>query len=64
MTKKNDASDYDRFNEAMDRLLKGDPAKIKGAMEQEKREREQEGSRTGKRGPGRPPKDASAKRAK
>ena len=32
---------YERFNEAMDTLLKADPAKVKAAMETEKKEREE-----------------------
>jgi hypothetical protein len=56
-------TELDRFNSALDRLLKADPAKVKAGMEREKREREEEAKRTGKRGRGRPPKGKSAKGA-
>lgn len=47
-----------RFDEAMERVLKADPKAVKAAMEAERKEREQEAKKTGKRGRGRPPKGA------
>ena len=40
MTNKSEA---ERFDEAMDKLLKANPAVVKAAMEQEKKERAEEG---------------------
>jgi len=34
-------SEFERFDAAMDKLLKADPAQVKVAMEQEKKEREE-----------------------
>jgi hypothetical protein len=34
-------SELERFNAAMDKLLKANPAAVKAAMEQEKKQREQ-----------------------
>jgi hypothetical protein len=48
--------EYEKFSKAMDTILKADPKAVKAAMEEEKRERELEQRRTGKRGRGRPPK--------
>jgi hypothetical protein len=31
--------EYQTFNQAMDKILKADPAKVKAAMDEEKRER-------------------------
>jgi hypothetical protein len=61
MTKQ--TSEYNTFNKAMDTILKTDPDAVKAAMEREKREREEEAKRTGKRGRGRPPKNKSARDA-
>jgi hypothetical protein len=52
--KQND--EYERFNEAMDQILKIPPEVVKAAMEDEKKKRAEEQARTGKRGRGRPPK--------
>ena len=49
-------TEYERFNKAMDHILRADPKAVKAAMEAEKRERAIEVERTGKRGRGRPPK--------
>jgi len=34
-------TDYDKFNAAMDSILKADPAKVKAEMEEDKRQREE-----------------------
>jgi len=52
-------TEFDKFNAAMDTILRADPKAVKEAMEAEKRERALEAERTGKRGRGRPPKNAS-----
>ena len=49
-------SEYKTFSTAMDTILKANPDEVKAAMEAERRERELEQQRTGKRGRGRPPK--------
>ncbi len=51
-------TEYDTFSSAMDTILKADPEAVKAAMDAEKREREEEQRRTGKRGRGRPPKQS------
>jgi hypothetical protein len=58
-------AEYETFNSAMNNILRADPNAVKAAMEAEKREREEEARRTGKRGRGRPPKRprASSSRA-
>jgi hypothetical protein len=57
MARKVKADDeYENFSNAMNSVLRADPHDVKVAMEAEKREREQEAKRTGKRGRGRPPK--------
>jgi hypothetical protein len=35
-------SEFERFDAAMDKLLKADPAQVKNAMEQEKKQRAEE----------------------
>lgn len=35
-------SEYEKFNTAMDTILKADPTKVKAEMEAEKREREEQ----------------------
>jgi hypothetical protein len=50
--------EYEQFNKAMDTILRADPKAVKEAMEAEKRERTLEAERTGRRGRGRPPKNA------
>lgn len=50
------SDDFEKFDRAMASILKADPAQVKAAMEAEKREREEQARRTGKRGRGRPPK--------
>lgn len=52
--------EYDTFSEAMGTILKANPEVVKASMEAEKRERQLEAQRTGKRGRGRPPKRSSA----
>jgi hypothetical protein len=54
------SAQYIAFSKAMDSVLKADPDAVRAAMEAEKRERELEQQRTGKRGRGRPPKQSSA----
>jgi hypothetical protein len=54
-------SEYNTFSKAMNQILKVNPQDVKAAIEDEKRAREEEAKRTGKRGRGRPPKDKSAK---
>lgn len=54
------SKESERFNKAMATILKADPKAVKAAMEAEKRERELEAQRTGKRGRGRPPKRAAS----
>lgn len=51
-------SEYDTFSSTMDTILKADPAIVKSAMEAEKLERAEEAKALGKRGRGRPPKNA------
>jgi AT hook motif len=55
--------EYENFSSTMDTILKADPQDVKLAMEAEKRERELEQQRTGKRGRGRPPKSSASSRA-
>lgn len=55
--------EYNSFSNAMDTILRANPGKVKEAMDAEKRERELEAERTGKRGRGRPPKNAASVRA-
>ena len=55
--------EYQAFTKAMGTILKADPEAVKAAMEAEKRERELEAQRTGKRGRGRPPKSSPSSRA-
>ena len=50
--------EYEKFNAAMNTILRADPKAVKAAMEAEKRERAMEAERTGKRGRGRPPKQS------
>jgi predicted ArsR family transcriptional regulator len=57
------SKEYNTFNKAMDTILRADPKAVKEAMDAEKRERQLEAERTGKRGRGRPPKHASSGRA-
>lgn len=52
--------EYDTFSSAMDTILKANPEVVKSAMEADKRERAAEQAQTGKRGRGRPPKQASS----
>lgn len=52
--------EYDIFSKAMDTVLRADPGAVKAAMDAEKRERELEAQRTGKRRRGRPPKHAAS----
>ena len=54
--------EYHRFTNALDAILKADPNAVKDAMEAEKRNRELEVMRTGKRGRGRPPKPSASSR--
>ena len=49
-------SEFSQFSRSMDKILRADPSAVKAAMEAEKRERELQAQRTGKRGRGRPPK--------
>lgn len=49
-------SEFQQFDKAMKKILRANPDAVKAAMETEKRERELEAQRTGKRGRGRPPK--------
>jgi predicted ArsR family transcriptional regulator len=51
--------EYQSFTKAMGTILKADPEAVKASMDAEKRERELEAQRTGKRGRGRPPKQSS-----
>jgi hypothetical protein len=51
-------SEYETFDKAMGTILKANPEVVKSAMEADKRERELEQRRTGKRGRGRPPKQS------
>ncbi len=55
--------EFSNFSKAMDTILHADPGSVKAAMDAEKREREMEAKRTGKRGRGRPPKHAACARA-
>jgi len=52
--------EYETFSSTMDKVLKADPAIVKAAMEAEKRERAEEAKIQGKRGRGRPPKNAAS----
>jgi predicted ArsR family transcriptional regulator len=54
--------EYQSFTKAMGTILKADPEAVKAAMEAEKRERQLEAQRTGKRGRGRPPKSSASSR--
>jgi hypothetical protein len=54
--------EYNSFSKAMDTILKANPDHVKAAMDAEKRERELEAQRTGKRGRGRPPKSSASSR--
>jgi hypothetical protein len=56
-------TEFDRFNNAMDTILRADPKAVKAAMEAEKRERAMQAERMGKRGRGRPPKTSPSDRA-
>ncbi len=56
----NNKSEYATFSNAMNKILRADPEAVKAAMEAEKRDRELEVQRTGKRGRGRPPKSAAS----
>lgn len=56
-------SEYAQFSDVMNTILRADPNAVKAAMNAEKRERQMEIERTGKRGRGRPPKHASSTRA-
>jgi len=56
-------AEYSHFSNAMDAILRADPVAVKAAMDAEKREREMEAERTGKRGRGRPPKTSASSRA-
>jgi hypothetical protein len=55
--------EYQTFTKAMGTILKADPDAVKAAMEADKRNRELEAQRTGKRGRGRPPKSSASSRA-
>jgi hypothetical protein len=55
--------EYQTFTKAMGTILKANPEVVKSAMEADKRERELEQQRTGKRGRGRPPKSSASSRA-
>lgn len=55
-------SEYARFSESMNAILKADPNAVKAAMDAERRERAIETERTGKRGRGRPPKHSASSR--
>jgi predicted ArsR family transcriptional regulator len=55
--------EYSKFSDAMNTILRADPNAVKAAMEAEKRERKIEVERTGKRGRGRPPKNAPSAHA-
>jgi predicted ArsR family transcriptional regulator len=55
--------EYQSFTKAMGTILKADPEAVKAAMDAEKRERQLEAQRTGKRGRGRPPKSSASSRA-
>jgi hypothetical protein len=48
--------EFAAFSRSMGTILRADPKAVKASMEAEKREREMEAKRTGKRGRGRPPK--------
>lgn len=48
------------FEKAMNTILHADPKAVKAAMEAEKQERRMQAERTGKRGRGRPPKNAAS----
>jgi len=52
--------EYEKFNKAMDTILRADPKAVKAAMEADKQERALEVERTGKRGRGRPASRVSA----
>jgi predicted ArsR family transcriptional regulator len=52
--------EYQKFVSSMGTILKADPEAVKAAMDAEKRERQLEAQRTGKRGRGRPPKQSSS----
>jgi DNA-binding protein H-NS len=54
--RKEQEAEYERFNQSMNELLKVPPQVVKDAIAAEKRHREEEAQRTGKRGRGRPPK--------
>jgi hypothetical protein len=56
--KQNDA--YEEFATTMDAILQADPRRVKAAMEADKQGRAKEAERTGKRGRGRPPKNAAS----
>jgi hypothetical protein len=53
------SKEFKVFSNAMSTILKSDPEVVKLAMEEERKEREEEAKRTGKRGRGRPPKISS-----
>lgn len=57
-----DNVEYQRFNAAMDSLLKADPKVVKEIMEQEKRERAKEQKSKGKLTPGRKKAEVVAKK--
>ena len=57
------SAEYESFTKAMGTILKADPASVKSAMDAEKRERQLEAQRTGKRGRGRPPKSSASSHA-
>lgn len=52
--------EFEEFESAMKTILHADPEAVKAAMEAEKRERQLEAQRTGKRGRGRPPKSSAS----
>ena len=52
--------EYEAFSDAMRKILRANPGDVKAEMEADKRGRELEQERTGKRGRGRPPKGSSA----
>jgi predicted ArsR family transcriptional regulator len=54
------SGEFKNFDQAMSKILKADPEAVKAAMEAEKRERELQAEKTGKRGRGRPPKHAAS----
>lgn len=56
-------TEFNNFDKAMQTILRADPKAVKAAMEAEKNERQIRAELTGKRGPGRPPKNAYSARA-